>query len=139
MDREDLKQNIENIFQDEVLSKFIDRNKSYGADDGSDAFFNFRQTGTRIAMNSKIDLDELDTMLLPLFTYTDKHQVALMQHLGKTKECEDRIIDIIVYSFIALAMIKDNKSKGHIVNTGTNKTSPISDNMIWKKSEHEPR
>lgn len=108
MKREDLKNTIGELFEKEILSKFMDRNASYGSEDGLDAFYNFRQTGTRLAMNSKINLNELDTMLLPLFTYTDKHQVALMQHLSKTKECEDRIVDIIVYSFIALAMMKEH-------------------------------
>lgn len=103
MNRQELGEYMKHIFEKEILPKFNEKNQSYGSEKNS-AFYNFEQTGIRLASNPNINLNDLDKRLLPLFSYTDKHQVALMQNLSKTPEFEERIIDIIVYSFIALAM-----------------------------------
>lgn len=117
MNREQLGQSIATIFESQIMTKLIEKNKSYGAEKES-AFYNFEQTGKRLATNSNISLDELDACLLPLFAYMDKHQVALMQNLSKTPEFKERIIDNIVYGFIALVMTeyyeKTNRTVGAV-------------------------
>lgn len=103
MNRNELGKYIQETFKEEILTKFVEKNKSYGSDKES-AFYNFNQTGLRLCTNPNINLNELDKRLLPLFTYMDKHNVALMQNLGNTAEFRERVIDNIVYSFIALAL-----------------------------------
>lgn len=109
MSREELKKVIEEIFAKDILSKFKEKNQSYGSEKNSNAFYNFEQTGNRLAANPKIDLNELDKKLLPLFAYMDKHNVALMQGLSGTPEFKERLIDNIVYGLIALAMCEEQK------------------------------
>src|SRR5690554_6761338 len=84
MSREELKKVMEEIFAKDILSKFKEKNQSYGSEKNSNAFYNFEQTGNRLAANPKIDLNELDKKLLPLLAYMDKHNVALMQGLSST-------------------------------------------------------
>jgi hypothetical protein len=55
----------------------------------------------------------LDKKLLPLFAYMDKHNVALMQGLGDTVEFKERVIDNIVYGFIAIAIYDEYSKKTH--------------------------
>lgn len=113
MNRSELKVVIEKIFTDEILSKFNEKNKSYGSEKNNDAFFNFEQTGVRLVSNPNINLSELDKKLLPLFAYMDKHNVALMQGLSETVEFKERLIDNILYGFMALAIYDEYSKKTH--------------------------
>lgn len=107
MKRSDIIEFLECNFID-IINKFTEKNESYGSEKHS-AFYNFEETGKRICSNLHVDLEGLDIKLLPLFVYMDKHHVALMQGLSKTPEFKERVIDNIVYSFLALAMYEQEE------------------------------
>jgi len=115
MNKVELRNAIVEIFNRKVIPKFLEKNNSYGSEK-ENAFYNFEQTGIRLSTNPDINLDELDKRLLPLFAYMDKHQVALMQHLSHTAEFSERMVDNIVYGFIALAMYDHWKNDGNMEN-----------------------
>jgi hypothetical protein len=81
----------------QIREKFAYKNKSYGRDE--DAFHNFRNTARRV-----LNDDSFEGMYKTLLVYKDKHDVALANRGMDDPEYEERFIDNIVYSLIAIGM-----------------------------------
>lgn len=91
----------------EILQKFQEKNRSYGKDD--DAFYNFRQIARHI-WNSQNPCDIFRVLLILM----DKHFCALAQNSLQDKEVRERLMDMAVYSLIALAMEETFNKTGRV-------------------------
>ena len=89
----------------EEIEKLFDRkNKGYGATD--DLLWNFRQTAERLypEMYAK---EPFQAMFLVAETLVEKHNVELAKGLA-VSECDERLMDRIVYSLLQLKMVYEN-------------------------------
>jgi hypothetical protein len=97
---------------EEVLEKvkvlFSQKNKSYGQD--QDLFHNFRSTAKRV-MQAKFD-SEYEDMYRVMLIYQDKHRVALANLGLEEPEFEERCLDEIVYTLLAIALHREYEKKG---------------------------
>ena len=98
LSRQEFKKAMEGRLQ--AIHNLLDfKGVAYG--DRDDALFNFRATARRVLGN-----DDHEAMLKTLFVYMDKHLVALVKNGLEEREYFERWLDIILYSFLAMA-IKD--------------------------------
>lgn len=78
------------------------KNKSYGR--GDDIFHNFRETALRLTR-----CDSPEHMFQVLLVLQDKHRVALANRGLDDPEFEERVMDDIIYSLLAIAMYREGK------------------------------
>ena len=92
---------------EEIEKLFVRKNVGYGATD--DLFWNFRQTAERLypAIYSQ---DPYAAMFLVAETLVDKHNVALAKGI-EVSECEQRLLDRIVYSLLQLKMVYEHSEE----------------------------
>ena len=92
---------------EEIEKLFVKKNVDYGAQ--HDLFWNFRQTAERLhpAIYSQ---DPYAAMFLVAETLVDKHNVALAKGI-EVSECEQRLLDRIVYSLLQLKMVYEHSDK----------------------------
>ena len=88
---------------EEIEKIFTRKHEGYGS--SGDLFWNFRQTAERL-YPSMYALDSYAAMFLVAETLVDKHNVALAKGIA-VSECEERLIDRIVYSLLQLKMVYD--------------------------------
>ena len=88
---------------EEIRKLFARKNKGYGTND--DLFWNFRQTAERL-YPSVYEQNPYAAMFLVAETLVDKHNVALAKGIA-VSECEERLLDRIVYSLLQLKMVYD--------------------------------
>ncbi|MCX7633234.1 MAG: hypothetical protein N2Z22_07880 [Turneriella sp.] len=88
---------------EEIKKLFTRKNEGYGAN--GDLFWNFRRTAKRIYPD-KYTQDPYDAMFLVAETLVDKHNVALAKGIT-VSECEERLLDRIIYSLLQLKMVYD--------------------------------
>ena len=102
---------------EEIEKLFARKNAGYGASD--DLFWNFRQTAERIhpALYSE---DQYAAMFLVAETLVDKHNVALAKGI-EVSECDERLIDRIVYSLLQLKMVYEHSEEKAKKNSGNNR------------------
>ena len=86
---------------EEIEKLFARKNEGYGTK--SDLFWNFRQTAERL-YPSMTEKDAYAAMFLVAETLVDKHNVALAKGIN-VSECEERLMDRIVYSLLQLKMV----------------------------------
>ena len=89
----------------EEIERLFDRkNAGYGAQ--QDLFWNFRQTAERLypEMYAK---EPFAAMFLVAETLVDKHNVALAKGI-EVSECDERLIDRIVYSLLQLKTVYEH-------------------------------
>jgi hypothetical protein len=92
---------------DNVKKKFNQKNKSYGQE--SDLFYNFRRTAKRV-MQSRFE-SEYEDMYRTMLAYQDKHRVALANLGLDEPEFEERCLDEIVYTLLAIALHREYEKK----------------------------
>ena len=92
---------------DNVKKKFTEKNESYGQE--SDLFYNFRRTAKRV-MQAKFD-SEYEDMYRVMLAYQDKHRVALANLGLDEPEFEERCLDEIVYTLLAIALHREYEKK----------------------------
>lgn len=92
---------------EEIEKLFVRKNAGYGAQ--QDLFWNFRQTAERLypEMYAK---DPYAAMFLVAETLVDKHNVALAKGI-EVSECEERLLDRIVYSLLQLKMVYERSEE----------------------------
>ena len=92
---------------EEIEKLFVRKNAGYGAQ--QDLFWNFRQTAKRLypEMYAK---EPFTAMFLVAETLVDKHNVALAKGI-EVSECDERLMDRIVYSLLQLKMVYDHSEK----------------------------
>ena len=101
----------------EIERLFDRKNAGYGATD--DLFWNFRQTAERL--NPEMYAKEpFAAMFLVAETLVDKHNVALAKGIG-VSECDERLIDRIVYSLLQLKMVYEHSEETDGKNSGNNR------------------
>ena len=88
---------------EEIRKLFARKNEGYGTND--DLFWNFRQTAERL-YPSVYEQNPYAAMFLVAETLVDKHNVALAKGIA-VSECEERLLDRIVYSLLQLKMVYD--------------------------------
>jgi len=88
---------------EEIQKLFARKNEGYGA--SGDLFWNFRQTAERL-YPSMYAQDPYAAMFLVAETLVDKHNVALAKGIT-VSECDERLLDRIVYSLLQLKMVYD--------------------------------
>ena len=88
---------------EEIRKLFARKNEGYGTND--DLFWNFRQTAERL-YPSVYEQDPYAAMFMVAETLVDKHNVALAKGIA-VSECEERLLDRIVYSLLQLKMVYD--------------------------------
>ena len=86
---------------DEIEKLFVRKNVGYGASD--DLFWNFRQTAERLHPALYAE-EPYAAMFLVAETLVDKHNIALAKGIA-VSECEERLLDRIVYSLLQLKMV----------------------------------
>ena len=91
---------------DNVKKKFNQKNKSYGQE--GDIFHNFRKTAKRV-MQSRFE-SEYEDMYRVMLAYQDKHRVALANLGLDEPEFEERCLDEIVYTLLAIALHREYES-----------------------------
>ena len=92
----------------EEIERIFDRkNVRYGATD--DLFWNFRQTAERLYPDMYAK-DPYAAMFLVAETLVDKHNVALAKGI-EVSECDERLIDRIVYSLLQLKMVYERSEE----------------------------
>ena len=91
---------------DNVKKKFTEKNESYGQEE--DLFHNFRGTAKRV-MQAKFD-SEYEDMYRVMLAYQDKHRVALANLGLDEPEFEERCLDEIVYTLLAIALHREYES-----------------------------
>ena len=101
--RDDFNLFIRDKFE-EIEKLFVRKNEGYGAK--NDLFWNFRQTAERL-FPSLAEKDLYAAMFLVAETLVDKHNVALAKGLA-ISECEQRLLDRIVYSLLQLKMVYEH-------------------------------
>lgn len=84
---------------------FARKNEGYGT--SNDLFHNFRQTAERLYPKIYLQ-DPYAAMFLVAETLVDKHNVALAKGIT-VGECDERLLDRIVYSLLQLKMVYDHK------------------------------
>ena len=101
----------------EIEKLFVQKNAGYGAQ--QDLFWNFRQTAKRLypEMYAK---EPFTAMFLVAETLVDKHNVALAKGIG-VSECDERLIDRIVYSLLQLKMVYEHSEEKTEKNSGNNR------------------
>ena len=89
---------------EEIEKLFVRKNAGYGAQ--QDLFWSFRQTAERLypEMYAK---EPFAAMFLAAETLVDKHNVALAKGI-EVSECDERLIDRIVYSLLQLKMVHEH-------------------------------
>lgn len=92
---------------DNVKKKFNQKNKSYGQE--GDLFHNFRKTAKRV-MQSRFE-SEYEDMYRVMLAYQDKHRVALANLGLDEPEFEERCLDEIVYTLLAIALHREYEKK----------------------------
>ena len=90
---------------EEIWKLFARKNEGYGTND--DLFWNFRQTAERL-YPSVYEQDPYAAMFLVAETLVDKHNVALAKGIA-VSECEERLLDRVVYSMLQLKMVYDRE------------------------------
>ncbi|MHC1762480.1 MAG: hypothetical protein AB9917_23760 [Negativicutes bacterium] len=92
---------------EEIEKLFVRKNMGYGATD--DLFWNFRQTAERLypAIYSQ---DPYAAMFLVAETLVDKHNVAIAKGI-EVSECEQRLLDRIVYSLLQMKMVYEHSEE----------------------------
>ena len=102
---------------EEIEKLFVQKNAGYGAQ--QDLFWNFRQTAKRLypEMYAK---EPFTAMFLVAETLVDKHNVALAKGIG-VSECDERLIDRIVYSLLQLKMVYEHSEEKTEKNSGNNR------------------
>ena len=93
---------------EEIEKLFARKNAGYGAT--NDLLWNFRHTAERIYpdLYSK---DPYAAMFLVAETLVDKHNVALAKGIA-VNECDERLMDRIVYSLLQLKMVYERSENG---------------------------
>ena len=92
---------------EEIRKLFARKNEGYGTND--DLFWNFRQTAERL-YPTIYEQDPYAAMFLVAETLVDKHNVALAKGIA-VSECEERLLDRIVYSLVQLKMVYDRSDR----------------------------
>jgi hypothetical protein len=92
---------------DNVKKKFNQKNESYGQE--GDLFHNFRKTAKRV-MQSRFE-SEYEDMYRVMLAYQDKHRVALANRGLDEPEFEERCLDEIVYTLLAIALHREYEKK----------------------------
>lgn len=92
---------------EEIRNLFARKNEGYGTKD--DLFWNFRQTAERL-YPTMYEQDPYAAMFLVAETLVDKHNVALAKGIA-VSECEERLLDRIVYSLLQLKMVYDRSDR----------------------------
>ena len=102
---------------EEIEKLFVRKNAGYGAQ--QDLFWNFRQTAKRLypEMYAK---EPFTAMFLVAETLVDKHNVALAKGI-EVSECDERLIDRIVYSLLQLKMVYEHSEEKTEKNSGNNR------------------
>jgi hypothetical protein len=95
---------------EEIQKLFNRKNEGYGA--SGDLFWNFRQTAERL-YPSIYEQDPYAAMFLVAETLVDKHNVALAKGIA-VSECEERLLDRIVYSLLQLKMVYERSERSEI-------------------------
>ena len=90
---------------EEIQKLFTRKNEGYGTN--GDLFWNFRQTAERLNP-TMYEQDPFAAMFLVAETLVDKHNVALAKGIA-VSECEERLLDRIVYSLLQLKMVYDRE------------------------------
>ena len=92
---------------EEIEKLFVRKNAGYGAQ--QDLFWNFRQTAKRLypEMYAK---EPFTAMFQVAETLVDKHNVALAKGI-EVSECDERLIDRIVYSLLQLKMVYEHSEE----------------------------
>lgn len=86
---------------EEIKTLFTRKNEGYGA--SGDLFWSFRQTAQRLYPDIYAQAPYA-AMFLVAETLVDKHNVALAKGIT-VSECEERLMDRIVYSLLQLKMV----------------------------------
>ena len=102
---------------EEIERLFTRKNEGYGASD--DLFWNFRQTAERLHP-SIYAYDPYAAMFLVAETLVDKHNVALAKGIA-VSECDERLMDRIVYSLLQLKMVYEHSEEKSGENSGNNR------------------
>lgn len=91
---------------EEIEKLFVRKNQGYGTQ--IDLFHNFRQSAERLhpALYAK---DPYAAMFLVAETLVDKHNGALSKGIT-VSECDERLLDRIVYSLLQLKMVYDRQA-----------------------------
>ncbi len=92
---------------EEIQKLFARKNEGYGTND--DLFWNFRQTAERL-YPTMYEQDPFAAMFLVAETLVDKHNVALAKGIA-VSECEERLLDRVVYSMLQLKMVYDRSER----------------------------
>ena len=92
---------------EEIEKLFVTKNAGYGAQ--HDLFWNFRQTAERLYPDL-YGKEPLSAMFLVAETLVDKHNVALAKGI-EVSECEQRLLDRIVYSLLQLKMVYEHSEE----------------------------
>ena len=92
---------------EEIRKLFARKNEGYGTND--DLFWNFRQTAERL-YPTMYEQDPYAAMFLVAETLVDKHNVALAKGIA-VSECEERLLDRVVYSMLQLKMVYDRSER----------------------------
>lgn len=92
---------------EEIQKLFARKNEGYGAN--GDLLWNFRQTAERL-YSSIYAQDPYAAMFLVAETLVDKHNVALAKGIA-VSECEERLLDRIVYSLLQLKMVYERSER----------------------------
>ena len=102
---------------EEIEKLFVRKNAGYGAQ--QDLFWSFRQTAERLypEMYAK---EPFAAMFLAAETLVDKHNVALAKGI-EVSECDERLIDRIVYSLLQLKMVYEHSEEKAENNSGNNR------------------
>ena len=99
------------LIMDEIIEKikklFSTKNDSYGQEE--DLFHNFRRTAERV-LPGQFE-NEYEDMYRVMLTYQDKHRVALANRGLEEPEFEERCLDEIVYTLLAIALHREYEKK----------------------------
>lgn len=93
---------------EEIQKLFARKNEGYGAN--GDLFWNFRQTAERLYPTMYAQ-DPCAAMFLVAETLVDKN-VALAQGIA-VSECEERLLDRIVYFLLQMKMIYESSERSN--------------------------
>lgn len=91
---------------EEIEKLFVRKNQGCGTQ--GDVFYNFRQTAERLHPDIYAK-DPYAAMFLVAETLVDKHNVALAKGVT-VSECDERLLDRIVYSLLQLKMVYDRQA-----------------------------
>lgn len=113
MNREQLAGFIEVTFLEEIMNMFREKSQEYGSniDGGGDAFHNFVQTSNKMKANQQINMSNINRELLTAMVLMDKHVVSIFTNLADTPDVRGKLKDLIIYSFISLAMLTEESER----------------------------